>query len=166
MAATQCELSLTNQTGAAAFPVDAVSVPSSASTPAAGQAARQTITIGDSVNAGQYASVDANSDLHTSGRPRIASTATASTVPAATSSSTILAANAARLGFAICNTSSSPLYLTTASGATVATAQAIVPALGTLTSEQLHGAGIVYTGNLYGIWLSNDGAANVTEFTA
>lgn len=168
MAATQCELSLTNQSGAAAFPVDAVSVPNSgATTPAAGQAARQVVAQGDGVTAANIQTVDANLDAHTSSRPRIASTATVTDPVASITSITILAANAARLGFAIANTSSSPLYLMTATPATVAGAQAIVPPNASITSEQLHGAGVVYTGILYGIWLTADGGqANVTEFTA
>jgi len=78
-------------------------------------------------------------------------------------STSILAANANRLGAIITNDSSARLYLRLEAAAASTTAYAV-----SLSQHETYEIPFNYTGEIRGIWASdpNDGAARVTEFTA
>lgn len=87
-------------------------------------------------------------------------TATLSNVNAATSSTTLLAANSSRLQFLIYNDSNSILYLKFGSNASQTSYTVEIPG-NTLYEPQVP----LYTGIITGIWQTTNGAARVTELT-
>jgi hypothetical protein len=98
-----------------------------------------------------------------SGTPTIkavrASTATVSTVAGTTASGTILASNANRLGAALYNDSTAPLYLVVGTAAASSTSFSIAVAGSAYFELPFN-----YTGVLMGAWAANAGSARVTEF--
>jgi len=89
-------------------------------------------------------------------------TATHSTVGDAAASTTILAANSARRGASIINTSSAILYLDMSGGTATATTRHHVQLVQGAYFEVPFG----YTGLITGIWASDaGGSANVVEYT-
>lgn len=95
---------------------------------------------------------------YVAGSPTPAATGTEANVSAATSSTTLLAANAARLGATIWNDSTSILYVllsTQTASATLCTAK--------LIADAYYEIPFGYTGIVKGIWVSATGSARVTE---
>lgn len=90
-----------------------------------------------------------------------AATATGTAIAAGTASGTILAANASRLGAAIYNESTAPLYLKFGTAAASFAAKSLTVAAGGYYETP---AG--YVGAITGAWTVANGSANVTEFTA
>jgi hypothetical protein len=89
-------------------------------------------------------------------------TATATNVASSTTSVTLLAANANRLGVAIRNDSTSALYISLGSSASSASVYELLPGdLFTLPEP-----GLNWTGAISGVWLSASGFARVLEMTA
>lgn len=85
--------------------------------------------------------------------------ATQTSVASATSSTTLIAANGARKGLIIANTSTAVLYILFGGGtATATTAHSVQMAAN--TSYSIEG----FTGAVTGIWASVNGQANITEF--
>ena len=84
-------------------------------------------------------------------------------VASSATSVTILAANPARRGASIANTSTAILYLrfNSAGGAATATTAHTVQ----MASNTYYEVPFGYTGIITGIWASANGQANVTEFT-
>jgi hypothetical protein len=122
---------------------------------------QQTVTVGDGVNAGRVAGVDSTGNLKTRGIPVGSTTGTMSSLAGSVSSVTLLAANAARVSFAIFNDSASILYVAMSSVAST-----------TSYTFQLNPgayyeppAGFLYTGVIAGIWVTATGSARITEFT-
>lgn len=88
-------------------------------------------------------------------------TGTVTSVPSSTTSGTILAANAARLGAVIYNTDANSLYLLLASGTASATNLSW-----TIAANSQYEVPFGYTGIIVGVWAGDGtGAAKVTEFT-
>lgn len=92
----------------------------------------------------------------------LASTATLTNVNGTVSSTTLLAANTARLGALIYNDSTAIMYLAYASTATTTAYTTQVP------SQALFELPVapVYDGIITAVWASANGAARVTELTA
>jgi len=92
-----------------------------------------------------------------------AATATQNTVNDSSSSGTILASNANRLGATIANDSSAVLYLRLSSSAATSTNYTV-----RMVQYSYYEVPFGYTGAITGIWASdpNDGGARVTEITA
>lgn len=91
---------------------------------------------------------------------RTSSLATLSSVASSASSVTILAANPARRGASIANTSTAILYLWIGGGTATATTGHSVQMAANTYFELPYG----YTGAITGIWASANGRANVTEY--
>ena len=91
----------------------------------------------------------------------VTGTATLSSVASSASSVTILAANTARRGASIVNTSTAILYLRIGGGTATATTGHSVQMAANTYYEVPFG----YTGAITGIWASANGQANVTEYT-
>lgn len=89
------------------------------------------------------------------------STATQTSVAAATSSTALLSANAARLGATVYNDSTAILYVLLGSGTASTSAYTVQVAAGGYY-EVPYG----YTGAIKGIWASATGNARLTELTA
>jgi hypothetical protein len=87
-------------------------------------------------------------------------TPTTTSVASSATSVTILASNANRKGFSVSNISSSKLYLSFSTPATVANCFIEVPAGAFLLLDQQ----LIVTSAIYGIWSSAVGAAQVTEY--
>jgi hypothetical protein len=85
---------------------------------------------------------------------------TTTSVPSSATSVTILASNANRRGFSISNISTSKLYLSFSSPATMANCFIEVPAGAFLLLDQQ----LIVTSAIYGIWASANGTAQVTEY--
>lgn len=95
--------------------------------------------------------------------PAPATTGTLSSVSGTTSNSTtLLAANTARLGASVFNDSTALLYLSLAATCTSTSHTVQVPAGG---FYELPEGGAMYTGVITGVWASATGAARVTELT-
>lgn len=92
---------------------------------------------------------------------RSASTSAVTRVTSSTSATTLLAANANRLKWAVFNDSAAILKLKCGASPTSTSFTFEVPPA-YLYEEP---AGLNYTGIITGLWVSADGAANVTEFT-
>jgi hypothetical protein len=90
---------------------------------------------------------------------RIASTATPTTVAAATASTVILAANTSRKGATIWNNSSGTLSLEFGATAVANTAAVRLPA------NSVYEVPFDYVGQIAGIWSNTNGNAQVREFT-
>jgi hypothetical protein len=90
---------------------------------------------------------------------RLATTANPATVAAATTSTAILAANNNRKGATIWNNSNGVLFLEFGATAAVATAAVRLPA------NSVYEVPFDYVGQIAGIWNSNNGNAQVREFT-
>lgn len=89
------------------------------------------------------------------------STGTLTSVLAAISTTTLLTANTARVGFTIHNEASSTLYLALAGGATSTTYTQQVASGGYYESP----VGFIYDGIVTGAWAIALGNARITEFT-
>ena len=87
-------------------------------------------------------------------------TPTTTSVASSASSVTILALNANRKGFSISNISTSKLYLSFSTPATIVNSFIEVPAGAFLLLDQQ----LIVTSAIYGIWTSANGTAQVTEF--
>ena len=87
-------------------------------------------------------------------------TPTTTSVASSATSVTILASNANRKGFSVSNISSSKLYLSFSTPATVANCFIEVPAGAFLLLDQQ----LIVTSAIYGIWSSAVGAVQVTEY--
>jgi hypothetical protein len=81
-----------------------------------------------------------------------------SSVTAAITSTSLLAANPARRGVQLHNNSTSVLYLAYAATATATAYTVYVPSMGTWEMPQP-----IYTGALTGIWVAANGSAKITE---
>lgn len=88
----------------------------------------------------------------------LASTGNQTSVSSSASDTTLLAANAARLGYIIYNDSTSVLNVLAAAGTSSATLKSYVLQPGQSASDN------AYAGIIKGIWASANGAARVTEF--
>ena len=121
---------------------------------------QQTVTIGDGTNAGRVLLLltDGSAMVGTN----VSATATKSNVTSVATSTTLLASNANRRGFIVYNESTSILRLSF--GATVASATSYSVAIPANSSYV--GDVPLYTGEIRGIWVTANGAARVTEFTA
>jgi hypothetical protein len=94
-----------------------------------------------------------------------AATPAAITTPASSASSvTVLAQNANRNGFTVCNASTQILYLAKAATATTSVYTLPFPAAGTTPTCYTESGTAVYRGPLAGIWASANGNAIVTEW--
>ena len=89
-----------------------------------------------------------------------ARTPTTVSVASATTSVAIVAANANRKGFSISNISTSKLYLSFATPATIANCFIEVPAGAFLLLDQQ----LIVGSAIYGIWASANGSAQITEY--
>lgn len=90
------------------------------------------------------------------------STGTLTSVDSTTSSVTILAANAARLGATIYNTDANALYILLGAGTASATNLSW-----SIAANSQYEVPYGYTGIIVGVWAADGtGAAKVTEFTA
>jgi hypothetical protein len=87
-------------------------------------------------------------------------TPTTTSVASSASSVTILALNANRKGFSISNISTSKLYLSFSTPATIVNSFIEVPAGAFLLLDQQ----LIVTSAIYGIWTSANGTAQVTEY--
>lgn len=87
-------------------------------------------------------------------------TPTTTQVSSSTGSQTILALNANRKGFMVCNVSTAKLFLSFSTPATQANAFIQLAAGETLTFDR----GLIVTAAIYGLWNAVNGAAQVTEF--
>jgi hypothetical protein len=87
-------------------------------------------------------------------------TPTTTSVASSASSVTILALNANRKGFSISNISTSKLYLSFSTPATIVNSFIEVPAGAFLLLDQQ----LIVTSAIYGIWASANGTAQVTEY--
>ena len=95
--------------------------------------------------------------------PVAASTATLANVAAATSSTTLQASNANRLGLRIFNDSTDTVYVKFGSAAS---ATSFTYRLGAGEAVELPVAGSRYTGIVTGLWTGTNGSARMTELTA
>ena len=91
----------------------------------------------------------------------LSSTATQTSVAGATSSTSLLASNAARLGATVYNDSTAILYLLLGSGTASTSAYSVQMAAGAYYEVPFG-----YTGAIKAIWASATGAARITEFSA
>lgn len=91
----------------------------------------------------------------------LASTSAQSSVSAATSSTSLLSANANRLGASVYNDSTAILYLLLNSGTASTTAYSVQ-----LGAGAYYEVPFGYTGAIKGIWASATGAARIMEYTA
>lgn len=82
-------------------------------------------------------------------------------VPSNVASVAILAANSARRGASIANTSTSILYLLLGGGVATATTSHSVQ----MASNTYYEVPFGFTGAITGIWVAANGSANVTEFS-
>ena len=114
------------------------------------------------VNLGANNDVTVTSGTVTSTVP-VASTATLANITAATSSTTLQAANSNRLGLVIYNDSTSVMYMKFGS---TASSTSFTHQLQAGEVWELATGGCRYTGIVTGIWVSATGAARVTELTA
>lgn len=89
------------------------------------------------------------------------SSAAITSVASSASSVTLLAANTARKGASIQNTSTAILYVLLSSGTATATTSHSVQ----MASNTYYEVPFGYTGAITGIWASANGSANMTEFT-
>ena len=97
--------------------------------------------------------------------PATTATPAAISTPASSASSvTVLAANAARNGYTVCNSSTQILYLAKAATATTGSYTLALPAAGTVPTCVSEDGLTVYRGILTGIWASANGNAVVTEW--
>jgi hypothetical protein len=87
-------------------------------------------------------------------------TPTTTSVSSSASSVTILASNTNRKGFSISNISTSKLYLSFSSPATLTNCFIEIPAGAFLLLDQQ----LIVTNAIYGIWSSANGTAQVTEY--
>lgn len=87
-------------------------------------------------------------------------TPTTTSVASSASSVTVLALNANRKGFSISNISTSKLYLSFSTPATIVNSFIEVPAGAFLLLDQQ----LIVTSAIYGIWASANGTAQVTEY--
>jgi hypothetical protein len=85
---------------------------------------------------------------------------TTSSVASSASSVTILAAKANRRGVSVSNQSTSKLYLSFTTPATVANSFVEIPSGAFLILDQ----SLIITNSIYGIWSSANGTAQVTEY--
>lgn len=90
----------------------------------------------------------------------LSSTATQTSVAGATSSTSLLAANAARLGATVYNDSTAILYLLLGSGTASTSAYSVQ-----LGAGAYYEVPFGYTGAIKGLWASATGNARVTELT-
>ncbi len=121
------------------------------------KAAALTLTEGQQTDGG----VDVNGRLLVANTPAVSGTATLTSVVANIASVTLLAANTARKGASIANTSTSILYLRIGGGTATATTGHSVQMAANTYFELPYG----YTGAITGIWVAANGQANVTEYT-
>ena len=129
-----------------------------ASTPASGSA----LSIQDHSTPTNFLKINANGSAQVQPLSITASTATLSNVTSTISSTTLLAANANRLGAFIYNDSTAILYVAYAGTATTTAYTTQVPSQALFelpTSPD-------YTGIITGVWAAANGAARVTELTA
>jgi hypothetical protein len=91
----------------------------------------------------------------------LAGTSAVSSVAGATSSTSILAANAARLGATVYNDSTAILYLLLGSGTASTSVYTVQMGAGSYYEVPFG-----YTGAIQGIWASATGNARIAEFTA
>jgi hypothetical protein len=91
--------------------------------------------------------------------------ATAQTSVASSASSvTILAANAARSGYTVCNYSTKDLTLSETTPATTTSGFTIIGGVAATATHLCYERNVnVYTGTIYGIWATANGSASVTE---
>lgn len=122
---------------------------------------RQVVTLGDPVIGTRQARVSAAGAVSVA--PTGAGTGTLSSVSAAASSTSLLAANSARLGAIVYNDSTATLYLGLTSGTVSTTAYTVQLPAGAVYELSRD---LGYTGALTGIWSSATGAARLTELTA
>ena len=115
-----------------------------------------TVTVGSHAvtNAGTFA---------VQNTPVAASTATLANVAAATSSTTLQASNANRLGLRIFNDSTDTVYVKFGSAAS---ATSFTYRLGAGEAVELPVAGSRYTGIVTGLWTGTNGSARMTELSA
>lgn len=91
---------------------------------------------------------------------RTSARATLTSVPSNAASVTILAANLARRGASISNTSTAILYLLLGGGTATATTSHTVQ----MATNTYYEVPFGFTGAITGIWASANGSANITEF--
>jgi hypothetical protein len=141
---------LFNTAGIAHAVLDGVAIP--ASTPSL------LVAGSDGTNA-RHLSTDTNGKLNVNTQSGGAASSAVTSVLASVTSTTVLAANAAREGAAVYNDSSSALYLKL--GATASSTSFTVKMGANSYFEVLGG----YTGVIDGIWDTATGSARVTEIT-
>jgi hypothetical protein len=91
----------------------------------------------------------------------LASTSAQTSVSAATSSTSLLSANSARLGASVYNDSTAICYLLLGSGTASTTAYSVQLAAGAYYEVPFG-----YTGAIKGIWSAANGSARIMEYTA
>ncbi len=97
--------------------------------------------------------------------PSTVATPAAVTTPASSATSvTLLASNAARNGWTVCNNSTQILYLAKAATATTSAFTLPFPAAGVIPTCYIESGVGVYRGIITGIWVSANGTAIVTEW--
>lgn len=121
---------------------------------------QQTVAIGNAVTAGLVMDVlpDGSARVGTN----VSSTATKSSVTSAIADTLILAANTNRRGFMVYNESTSALRLSFGTVASSATSYSVSVAANALYVGDVP----LFTGQIHGNWVTANGAARVTEFTA
>lgn len=154
---TQTSANYRDVSTGAAIPVDGIIRTGTGTAPTAGQSLRQGIAIGDGSDTEQFASVSSVGALQVWS---FASNAALTQVGCSATSVSLLAANTARKGVIIVNTSSAVLYVAFAA---TATTTAFTYQLGSGQSLTLT---IPYQGAISGIWASSSGGdAVITELT-
>lgn len=121
---------------------------------------QQTVTVGNGATAGLVMDVlpDGSARVGTN----VSSTATKSSVTSAITDVLILAANTTRRGFMVYNESTSALRLSFGTVASSATSYSV-----SVAANQLYVGDVpLFTGQIRGNWVTANGAARVTEFTA
>ncbi len=122
---------------------------------------QQTVTLGDGANAGRVAKINPDGSQQVASNISTASTLT--NVTSSITSVTIIAANTTRRGAVIFNDSTSALFISY-NGGTAASATSFTTkiAAGGVTSMDIP----IYTGAITGIWVTANGFARVTDFSA
>jgi hypothetical protein len=121
---------------------------------------QQTVTIGDGTNTGRVMLLLADGSAMVG--TNVSSTANRTSVTSAITDAVVLAANASRRGFTIYNESTSVMRIGFGTVATSATSYSVqIPA-----NSSYVGDVPLYTGQIRGHWVTANGAARVTEFTA
>jgi hypothetical protein len=119
------------------------------------------IVNGKVFNVVQLADTEGNVvDPGSGGGTEVGLSPTTASVASSTSSVTILASNANRKGFSVCNISTSKLYLSFTSPADIENCFIEIPAGAFILLDQQ----LIVPNAIYGFWASSNGAAQVTEY--